>query len=221
MGKKVVVVVSVVLSAVSIFFAIPAAFGSGNTEDCTSPSATSGGDTYSCVSWSGYVGQDGYHVDRFSTPAPDGSLHSCTSFAAHMLWHENTHFSQISTFDSAQYWDNDASVLPGVVVSTTPHVGDIAQWEKDANLQYGHVALVTNVVMSNGKVLYINTADDNAGRQVTTTKVLFPGTSNSVASWPDHFITFPGFSGIYYAIPLTGGGGGKPPVALGVTPATN
>jgi surface antigen len=189
-----------------------AAFGFGNFEDCSSTASGGSGDTYTCVAWSGYTGEDGYNVDRFSTVASDGSKHSCTSFAAYMLYHENTHFKAISTFDSAQFWDNDASVLTGVTVGQVPHVGDIAQWEADSSLTQGHVAVVTAITMTGSKVESIQTADDNAGRKVTTTKVLFPGVNSGTITWPDHFITFPGFTGIY--MPYAGSGGGKPAIAV-------
>lgn len=193
-----------------------AAYAASNLETCTAVSSNS----YSCVAWSGYAGEDGYNVDQWSNVV-NGTKHSCTSFAAYMLYHENTHFSQISHFNSAQYWDTDAAPLSGVIISHTPHVGDIAQWDADSLLAFGHVAVVLSVTTSGGAVVSIDTADDNATRGVTTEKTLYPTSNNNTASWPDHFITFPGFSGIYIPIPSGGGGGGKPPAPVTVTPSTN
>lgn len=205
------------VAAIALVTMSSGAYASGNFEDCTAPDASKG-DTYLCTNLYGYYGEDGYNVDRFSTVASDGSKHSCTSFAAYMLYHENTHFAAISSFDSAQYWDSDASALPGVHVGTIPHLGDIAQWDADTALAYGHVALVTAVNMAGGRVASVQTADDNSGRKITTTKFLFPGVNSGTISWPDHFITFPGFTGIYYP-PSGSAGGGKPPIAVAPTTA--
>lgn len=73
-----------------------------------------------------------------------------------------------------------------------PHVGDIAQWNADSGLSFGHVAYVKSVVKSTtGTVLYIVVADDNGGRLVTTQRKLYPGVTTGTISWPDTFVTFP------------------------------
>lgn len=203
---------AVVLSVVSANIA----YAVTNTNTCTSVDY----DSYSCVSWSGYVGEDGYNVDRFSTIAVDGTKHSCTSFAAYMLYHENTHYSQITYFDSAQYWAIDAAALSGVIVSRNAHVGDIAQWNSNSNLPYGHVAVVIDITYtSTGTIAYITTADDNSNLKIASEKRLYPGNTTGIG-WPSNFITFPGFTGIF-TNQISGGSGGKPPVALVVSPVTN
>jgi surface antigen len=176
-----------------------AALVAGNTENCIDPSFSS----YSCVAMTGYKGTAPYNVDRFSV-LHNGFKHSCTSFAAYMLYNYNTHSSAITNFDSAQYWDQEASRVAGARVSSTPHLGDIAQWNAvSGSLPLGHVAFVIDVIKSSsGQVTEIITLDDNANRGVTTEKHLFPAAGGTI-SWPDNFITFPGstFTGF-------GGGGG-------------
>jgi hypothetical protein len=164
------------------------AFALTNVEVCTGTASN----RYLCTAEWGYVGEDPYNVDRFSTIASDGSKHGCTSFAAYMVALLSPWMPAISTFDSAQYWDTDADTRTDAVLSIVPKVGDIAQWNADSGLAFGHVAYVKSVVKSpTGTVLYIVVADDNGGRLVTTQRKLYPGVTTGTISWPDKFITFP------------------------------
>jgi hypothetical protein len=59
------------------------ALAQSNYETCTSPVT----DSYFCTSQYDYHGEDPYDIDRFITTAelaPDGTKHSCTSFAAYI-----------------------------------------------------------------------------------------------------------------------------------------
>lgn len=174
------------------------AFALENQEICTGTTSN----RYICTSEWGYVGEDPYDVDRFSTIAPDGSKHGCTSFATFMLSLFNPWMPAISNFDSARYWDTDAATKTNATLGYTPHVGDIAQWNQDSGLPFGHVAYVKTVFKnSSGAISYIVVADDNGGRLVTTQRKLYPGVTSGTISWPDTFITFP-------TAPIGGGGGG-------------
>lgn len=187
-----------------------------NFESCRGTS----GNTYICVAATGYMGTDPYNVSRFSVRASDGSLHSCTSYAAFRLFYSNTYNSAISNFDSAQYWAQQAVARAGATISNTPAVGDIAWWDATAVPTVGHVAVVDAITYtSSGAIYSIETSDDNAGRLITTTKTLYPGIKSGAISYPVKFIRFPGYTGNG-----NGGGGGKPPIAQIVTPtdtATN
>ncbi len=167
-------------------------------------------DRYGCVAGYGYGGEDPYNMDRFSTVLADGTKHSCTSFAAYMLYYDNTYNAALGHFDSAQYWDTESVSMAGASLSLQPHIGDIAQWEASSpNRTEGHVAVVESIdYASNGSVNFIITVDDNSGLNYATKRKLYPGVTSGVIPWPHVFITFPGFTG--HLGPL-GGGGGKPP----------
>jgi hypothetical protein len=109
-----------------------------------------------------------------------------------MLAMFNPWMPAISTFDSAQYWDTDATNRTSAVLSQSPRVGDIAQWNASTNLEFGHVAYVKTVVKTyGGQILYIVVADDNGGKLVTKQRKLYPRIMTGTIRWPDNFITFP------------------------------
>jgi hypothetical protein len=105
------------------------------------------------------------------------------------------HMPEISTFDGAYKWDNDAVSRVGATLETVPKVGDVEQWEKfdpSNSNDMGHVAYVTHVSTTLFGVLkWIEVMDDNGGRYETTKKILYPESRYGVISWPDHFIRFP------------------------------
>lgn len=175
------------LIAVSPSFISTAAMAaSGNVETCVSSS-------YSCQTW-GYTGSDPYGYFHYSSTAPDGLLHNCTSYAAFMLGLNSPYDGRWATLGSAVTWATRAAGY-GLTVGTVAHTGDIAQWD------FGHVAYVEQVNRNSaGQITSIETTDDNFGRMVTTRKVLRPG-ATGVVSYPDHFITFPSFGGGGSAIP--------------------
>ncbi len=163
-----------------------AAMAATNRESCVRSD-------YGCQSW-GYSGWDPYGYFNYSSVASDGLLHNCTSYAAFVLSQTTPYDGRWATLGSATTWASRAASY-GLPVGTFPHVGDIAQWD------FGHVAYVEKVLKSSsGQVLSIETTDDNFGRQVTTRKVLYPG-SVGVIAYPDHFITFPQYGGGGSAIP--------------------
>jgi len=109
------------------------------------------------------------------------------------------------TLGDASTWAVRAASY-GLKVSKTPAAGTIAQWD------FGHVAYVESLNYdSTGKLVSFVIIDDNWGLQVTTSRTIYVGQNQGVISYPDNFIEFPRY---------TGGGGGKPPVALGATGAT-
>ena len=179
------------------------ALAAGNFESCTAVA----GNSYACVSGSGYKGTDPYNVSRFSVKAPDGSLHSCTSYAAYRLYYSNPYMPSISNFDSAQYWASQAVSRVGATISGTPKVGDIAWWDATAGLELGHVAVVESVTYTATGIVYsIKVSDDNGKRLVTTNRVLFAGTTSGTIAYPQKFIRFPAYG--------PGGGGSRPPIAM-------
>jgi surface antigen len=179
------------------------AMAAGNFESCIS----STGNSYQCVASTGYHGTDPYNVNRFSLKAADGTLHSCTSYAAYRLYYSNPYMPAISNFDSAQYWAAEAVARVGATLNTVPKVGDIAWWDASTVPTLGHVAVVDAVTLNaNGSVASIRVSDDNSGRLITTNKTLYPGINNGSIVYPQKFIRFP-------SIVLGGGGGGRPPVA--------
>lgn len=193
------------LSALITFTVIAPSHASPGQEYCTDSSPSS----YLCAATYGYRGEDPYNMDRFSPSDSQGNKHSCTSLAAYMLWYRNSYDADIGYFNSAQYWDTDALRVADARVTRTPHLGDIAQWDADNRLAQGHVAWVSEITYSpSGAIERIAVVDDNATRLVTTGKYLYPRETSlsGTISWPDHFITFPGF------VPSGGGigGGGGP-----------
>ena len=179
------------------------ALAAGNFESCTAVA----GNSYACVSGSGYKGTDPYNVSRFSVRATDGSLHSCTSYAAYRLYYSNPYMPSISNFDSAQYWASQAVSRVGATINSTPKVGDIAWWDATGVPAVGHVAYVDSVTYStSGALASIKVSDDNAGRLVTTNKILYPGVNTGTMIYPQKFIRFPSYSST--------GGGSRPPIAM-------
>ncbi len=179
------------------------AIAAGNFESCISPIASS----YQCVSATGYKGTDPYNVSRFSARAADGSLHSCTSYAAYRLYYSNPYMPAISNFDSAQFWATEAVSRVGATLNLIPKVGDIAWWDSSTVPTMGHVAVVDSVNLNpNGTVLSIKVSDDNSGRLITTNKTLYPAQTGGSIAYPQKFIRFP-------SLAAGGGGGGRPPVA--------
>jgi surface antigen len=178
------------------------AMAAGNFESCTATP----GNSFACVAASGYRGTDPYNVSRFSARAADGTLHSCTSYAAYRLYFSNPYMPSIANFDSAQYWASQAVSRLGATLSSTPKVGDIAWWDATGVPEVGHVAVVDGVTYTaSGSIFSVKVSDDNAGRLVTTNKVFYPGVNSGTMIYPQKFIRFPSYS--------PGGGGGRPPVA--------
>jgi surface antigen len=164
--------------------------------------------TYSCVSAYGYSGSDPYNLDRFSkNNLVDGTKHSCTSFAAFMLYKNNPYMEKISTFNAARSWAYEAKTLVGATVDNDPTAGDIAQWGKPTDEDLGHVAYVEQVLLNaSGQVIGVIVADDNGGKRRTTSrKTIMKATPSNDISWPDNFITFPNY---------LGSGGGRPAAML-------
>lgn len=187
----------------SVLASPSAALAASNFESCSAMA----GSSYLCVGFSGYTGTDPYNVSRFSTIAQDGTRHSCTSYAAFRLFYNNSYNPAISNFDSAQYWASQAVANAGATLSLIPQVGDVAWWAATPTLSQGHVAIVDAITYtSSGAIFAIQTSDDNAGRQVTTRKTLYPGVNAGTIKYPDKFIRFPGYL-------AGGGGGGRPPIA--------
>lgn len=178
------------------------AMAAGNFESCTASSANS----FACVTASGYRGTDPYNVSRFSVRASDGTLHSCTAYAAYRLYFSNPYMPSISNFDSAQYWASQAVARLGATLNSTPKVGDIAWWDATGVPAVGHVAVVDSITYTpSGSVFSVKVSDDNAGRLVTTNKVFYPGVNSGTMIYPQKFIRFPAYG--------PGGGGSRPPVA--------
>jgi hypothetical protein len=189
-----------------------AAFGATNEYTCQ---GVAGPSSYACLASYGYVGEDGFDVDRFDNHPTDVYKHSCTSFAAFMVYKLNPTLTEISTFDSAQFWDTQSVERAGADFGSVPHVGDIAQWEAAQVSPKGHVAYVENVIKNtNGSINHIIIADDNSGLRYTTRRKLYPGVSIGVISWPHGFITF-------HAPTPQRWGTGKPPFELNSTPLVN
>ena len=174
----------------------------GNFESCTATT----GNSYACVTVSGYRGTDPYNVSRFSVRASDGTLHSCTSYAAYRLYFSNPYMPSIANFDSAQYWASQAVSRLGATLNSTPKVGDIAWWDATGVPAVGHVAVVDAITYTaSGSIFSVKVSDDNAGRLVTTNKVFYPGVNSGTMIYPQKFIRFPAYG--------PGGAGSRPPVA--------
>jgi surface antigen len=187
MFKNLSIFIGLVLG--STFFSVTASFADECKETCVSKG-------YLCVFPYAYMGEDPYDVDRYNSPSPyNQTKHSCTSFVAWMLANFKPWMPEISTFDGAYKWDDDAVSRVGASLVTVPKVGDIAQWEKfdptDKD-DMGHVAYVTSVNKTlTGVVKSIELIDDNGGRWETTKKILYPESRKGTIAWPDHFIRFP------------------------------
>lgn len=189
-----------------------AAFGVTNEYVCH---GEAGPNSYACLASYGYKGEDGFDVDRHDNHPTDVYKHSCTSFAAFMVYKLNPTLTEVSIFDSAQYWDTQSVEKAGADFGPVPHVGDIAQWEAFQVTPKGHVAYVEKVVKNaNGSINHIIIADDNSGLRYTTRRKLYPGVSTGVISWPHGFITF------YPPTPQRWGTG-KPPFELNSAPLVN
>jgi hypothetical protein len=198
-----------VLSLSLTFLVSSSAYAADNSWEC--PPET-GASSYNCVSDYGYKGEDGFNVDRFSEKGIVNDKHSCTSFAAFMIFKMNPTLTAISTFDSAQYWDTQAVQSGVAVFGTEPHVGDIAQWEPGQNRTVGHVAYVVSVQRNANLTLnHIIIADDNSGLLATTRRKLYPGSISGVISWPHGFLTFNAPTSSKWGI-------GKPPFQINFSP---
>lgn len=177
------------------------AMAAANFESCTAITASS----YSCVSSYGYTGTDPYGVYQYGKKDSNGKWHNCTAYAAYRLSVANPYMPAISYFHDASAWASEAVSIVGATLSSTPKVGDVAWWGASSGLTFGHVAVVDSVSYnSSGGIVSIKVSDDNAGRLVTTNRVLYPGTQTGTIRYPDSFIRFPSF-------PTTGGGGSRPP----------
>lgn len=179
------------------------ALAAGNFESCVANTISS----YSCVSAFGYTGTDPYGVYKFGNRDSNLKWHNCTAYAAFRLYMSNPYMPAISTFHDASNWANDAVTLVGATLSMNPQVGDIAWWGSSSGLTYGHVAVVDSISYNSlGTVTSIKVSDDNAGRLITTNKVLYPGVQTGTIAYPQKFIRFPSYS--------SGGGGSRPPIAM-------
>lgn len=177
------------------------AIAAGNYESCTAVTANS----YSCVSNYGYTGTDPYGVYLYGKKDSNGKWHNSTAYAAFRLSVSNPYMPAISYFHDASAWAVEAVSLVGATLSSTPKVGDIAWWGTSTGLPFGHVAVVDSIALSSSdSIVSIKVSDDNAGRLVTTNRVLYPGTQTGTIRYPDGFIRFPSF-------PANGGGGSRPP----------
>lgn len=185
------------LSTATAVTSMSTAFAAGSSsETCVSS-------TYTCQTW-GYVGYDSYGYYGSSAPAPNGTLHNCTAYAAFMLDFVTPYDIRWKNLGDAKDWATNARAK-GAQVGSTPHFGDIAQWN------FGHVAYVEAVNKDpSGKVISIKVTDDNYHRLVTTSKIIFVSASSNVIAFPDNFITFPKYSS----------GGGRGPIVLS-TPLIN
>lgn len=148
--------------------------------------------------YNGYSGPYGYDTDQNGVHIP----HNCTSYVAYRLY-------QIMKYrDNAYNWLGNASewaanakaLIPGVQLTSIPYEGEVAQWAG-----VNHVAWVEKVNYSlSGAVTSIQISDDNYHLGFTSTRILYPGQTGGVISWPDTFIGFPIF----------GSSGGTPPKPL-------
>jgi surface antigen len=183
------------------------AMAAGNYESCVAPTAA----RYSCVNFTGYNGYDAYGFYLHGTKATDGTWHNCLSYAAYRLSYSNAYLPGLRTFGDAKFWATQAVSVLGATLNATPQIGDIAWWDATPSNQYGHVAVVDSIVLNtSGSINYVKVSDDNALRQVSTVKTLYPGTSGGSVSYPGTFIRFPG-----YITNSFGGSGGKPVYPLG------
>ena len=160
---------------------------------------------YACVNkdysgvtgYAGYDGPYGYDTDSNGKHI----AHNCTSYVAYRFYQiMGSYNPAYNRFGMAMDWDtNVPKFVPGSTLSSTPYVGDVAQWN------FGHVAWVEYVNYdATGNVDWIVISDDNYGLKITSQRKIYAHQKLGVISWPDHFIGLP----IYY-----GGGGAKPPIA--------
>jgi surface antigen len=155
---------------------------------------------YACTNsgYAGYTGYDGHDGPYgYDTDYTNGGHldHNCTSYVAWKIYKVIGYLAPYNTLGDAKDWAKRAPVnVPGAIVTKTPLVDYVAQWN------FGHVAWVNYVNYdSNGKVLWIVVSDDNLTAKETRQHTLYPGQTSDVG-WPDNFIDFP----------LYGGGGGPP-----------
>ncbi len=85
-----------------------------------------------------------YYVDRWNF-----AQCNCTSYVAHRLNLAGLKFSNssfgVSRWSHAHNWD-DAADTAGIIVSSIPKKGSVAQWNKDEiDGEFGHVAYVDDV----------------------------------------------------------------------------
>ncbi|HEX8432124.1 MAG TPA: CHAP domain-containing protein [Longimicrobium sp.] len=114
----------------------------------------------------------------------------CTSFAAFRINWNGTRTGRTFTnmylgehFGDAHMWD-EAARASGVAISSTPAVGRIAQWNRNAGGVggFGHVAYVSRVY-SDGSILI---EEYNWRAYAYGTRRLYPGGGY----WPSNFIDF-------------------------------
>lgn len=91
--------------------------------------------------------EKGYFVDKWGF-----AQCNCTSYVAHRLNLAGLKFSNssfgITRWGHAFEWD-DAAETAGIIVSTTPKKGSVAQWNVgEIGGEYGHVAYVDDVVLN-------------------------------------------------------------------------
>lgn len=194
----------VILIATAIFALAPANISQAATLPTQNAEFCVAAD-YSCTLFE-YSGLDNYGYGDFLKPDEFGRRHNCTSYAMYMADLSAPYDSRYGGLGNATEWDNTARAI-GLKVGTIPHAGDIAQWEGSL----GHVAYVEEVHFKLGKVWRIIVSDDNAGRRVTTKKVIYVGPKTNGISYPDAFITFPS---------VNGGSGTLIPMSLPLAPAT-
>ena len=151
------------------------AAGTENSQECVSTAYGCTTDAYSGTAMAytaGYLSNAG---------------HNCTMYAAYKIYLYKKYSADYMHLGDASTWATRAAALPGVVVSSTPHIYDVAQWN------FGHVAWVESVQTdATGKVTGIVITDDNYNLKITTRKILHPGSIKYIA-WPDNFITFPSY----------------------------
>jgi len=119
---------------------------------------------------------------------------NCTSYVAHRLNLAGLKFSNSSfgqRWSNAHNWD-DAAQAAGIIVSSVPKKGSVAQWNKDEigdpTFSVGHVAYVDNVVLNaDGTVKSINISQYNITKNAYSEKKdLKPGDPG----YPPRFIQF-------------------------------
>ena len=155
----------------------------------------------------GYAGGQGNY-----TYGPANNGHNCTTYIAWIFWNSlpytNTDpkFVQLNSLGDAASWAVKAASY-GYSVSALPKSSSVAQWN------YGHVAYVEAVSLTNGVVSSITVSEDNIylsdpAVRYSRRRTIYKGSS----AWPNNFIDFGIVNG--------GSGGGKPPVMQIVTPPT-
>ncbi len=148
------------------------------------------------------------------TYGPGTNGHNCTTYIAWLFWNTlpvtktDARFTKLNGLGDASQWATRAASF-GFPVSKTATANSVAQWN------YGHVAFVESVTLTNGSVSSIVVSEDNiyVGTDPTVRysqrRRIYKSSSST---WPDNFIDFGITNG-------GSGGGGKPPVMQIVTPS--